>query len=148
TDPHGTNRRIGDFPAKVRSLDENFVIVRRSTNLALSRDLEGFHFYGTDICLIADVLGNNCYVIDFHLRHKGHGVFDNHFFATRKHLIQKYRRAFRSRWITTTCTTIFISGLPLLGGLLSSITIALLVDRFKSLISSGKILGRRLPRRP
>ena len=134
TDPHGTDQRIGDFPVKVESLDENFMIVRRSTNLALSRDLEGFHFYGTDICLIADVLGNRCYVIDFHLRHKGAGVMDNHFFATRKHLIRKYQRAFRSRWITTTCTTMFISGLPLLGNLLSSTNAIRLVDLLKRLI--------------
>lgn len=135
SDPHGMGQRIGKFPTKVGSLDENFLIVRRSTNLSLSSDLNGYHFYGTDICLIADVLGNSCYVIDFHLQHKGAGVLDNQFFATRKNLIHKYQRAFRSRWITTTCTTIFISGLPVLGPLLSN-TIALIVDRFKGVISS------------
>ena len=146
TDPHGADKRIGHFPAKVRSLDENFVIIRRSANLALSGDLEGFHFYGTDICLIADVLGYSCYVIDFHLCHKGAGVLNEHFFSTRKHLIRKYQRAFRSRWVTTTCTTLFISGLPLLGALLSG-TIALLVDRFKGVISLRNVRAGRVPRR-
>ena len=145
TDPHGADQRIGNFPAEVHSLDENFIIVRRSANLALSRDLEGFHFYGTDICLIADVLGHSCYVIDFHLRHKSAGVMDKRFFSVRKRLIRKYQRAFRSRWSTNTCTTIFISGLPLLGNLLSG-SIGLIRDRFKQLISATTS-ARRLPRR-
>ena len=120
TDPHGVDQSLGKFPAKVRSLDENFLIVRRTANLTFSGDLNGFHLYGTDICLIADVLGYNCYVIDFHLRHKGAGVMDERFFAIRRQLIQKYQRAFRSRWIRTTCTGIYVSGIPVVGTLLSS----------------------------
>jgi len=120
TDPHGIDQKVGDFPVKVQSLDENFMIVRRSANLALSRDLTGFHFCGTDICLIADVIGSNCYVIDFHLQHKSAGVMDNQFFVSQKNLTQKYRRAFRSRWVFTTCTDFFISGLPFLGNLVTS----------------------------
>ena len=119
SDPHGTNQRVGELPAKVHTLDENFIVVRRATNLSLSHDLDGFHLYGTDLCLIADVLGGNCYVIDFHLRHLGAGTTDESFVKTREHLIQKYRRAFRSRWITTTCTNLFVSGIPLLGRFLS-----------------------------
>jgi len=134
SDPHGNDRRIGKFPVKVHTLDENFFIVRRSTNLAFSHDLEGFHFYGADICLIADALGYNCYVIDFHLRHKSAGVMDIDFFYSRKLLIRKYRRAFRSRWIGTTTTTIYISGLPLLGQLLSSTIAIRIVEQFTQLI--------------
>src|SRR5262245_33825168 len=119
TDPHGVNQRVGALPAKVVSLDENFIVVRRATNLSLSHDVEGFHLYGADLCLIADILGGNCYVIDFHLRHKGAGLTDESFFRIRERLIQKYRRAFRSRWIPTTCTDLFVSGTPLLGRLLS-----------------------------
>jgi hypothetical protein len=119
TDPHGKNQRVGALPAKVVSLDENFIVVRRRANLSLSHDLEGFHLYGTDLCLNADVLGGNCYVIDFHLCHKGAGITAESFFKVRERLIQKYRRAFRSRWIPTTCTNLFVSGTPLLGRLLS-----------------------------
>lgn len=119
TDRHGADQRVGVLPARVRTLDENFIVVRRSANLSLSHDLEGFHLYGTDICLIADVLGGNCYVIDFHLRHTGAGVMDESFFKIRQRLIRKYRRALRSRWITTTCTNLFVSGTPILGSLLS-----------------------------
>jgi hypothetical protein len=119
TDPHGEDQRVGDFPVPVRSLDENFIIVRRAANLAFSHDLEGFHFFGTDICIIADILGGRCYVIDFHLLHKSAGVMDSAFLKARQRLVLKYRHALRSRWIATTCHSVFISGVPGLGRLLS-----------------------------
>lgn len=120
SDPHGDNQQWGDFPEKVQTLDENFIVVRKCANLALSRDLKGFHFYGTDICLVADVLGWTCYVIDFHLRHKSSGSKDKSYFDIRDSIIRKYRRAFRSRWITTTTSTLFVSGTPGLAYLLST----------------------------
>jgi hypothetical protein len=121
TDPHGTDRKVGKLPAQVISLDENFIVVRRAANLALSHDLEGFHLHGADICIMADFLGYGCYVIDFHLQHKSTGLTDKAFFEARDQLIRKYRRALRSRWITTTCTSLFISGSPLLARLLNGI---------------------------
>ena len=114
SDPHGTDQARGPFPAKVSSLDENFIVVRRDANLGVSRDLQGFHLYGTDLCLVADLLGRSAWVIDFHLRHKGAGVTSDDFFQVRDQLIAKYHRAYRSRWITTTCTHLVLSGLPLL----------------------------------
>jgi hypothetical protein len=109
TDPGRNNDRIGDLPARVGSLDENFIIARGAANLAVSADLEGFHFYGTDICLIADVLGYNAYVIDFHLKHCSAGTHDESFFLAKERLIEKYGRAFRSRWVQTTCAVMFLS---------------------------------------
>lgn len=119
SDPHGVNRSTEAFPVRVQSLDENFIIVRRSANLALSHNLEGFHFYGADICIIADILGWNCYVVDFHLRHKSSGLKDESFFAIRKNLIQKYCNAFRPRWIGTTSSTFFIFGISIIQRLLN-----------------------------
>jgi hypothetical protein len=56
TDPWGADRNQGGpFPAPVMSLDENFILVRRDANLVLSRDLKGFHWYGADICINADI---------------------------------------------------------------------------------------------
>jgi hypothetical protein len=115
TDPHGADQSRGTFPARAVALDENFIVARRDSNLALSHDLGGFHLYGADLCIVADMLGRTAYVIDFHLRHKSAGKTDASFYAARRAAIAKYRRAFRNRWIRTTCTTFLVSGLPLLG---------------------------------
>jgi hypothetical protein len=120
TDPHGADQAIGTFPARAAALDENFIVARRDANLALSHDLRGFHLYGTDLCIVADMLGRSAWVIDFHLRHKSAGKTDGSFYAARLAAIAKYRRAFRTRWIRTTCTTFLASGLPLLGKALST----------------------------
>lgn len=120
TDPHGSDQAIGTFPARATALDENFIVARRDSNLALSHDLEGFHLYGADLCIVADLLGRTAYVIDFHLRHKSAGNTDAGFYAARRAAIAKYRRAFGTRWVRTTCTTFSISGIPLLGRVLST----------------------------
>ncbi len=121
SDPHGEDTSLGGpFPVRVGSLDENFIIVRRAANLGLSRDLAGFHLYGTDLCLVAGLLGRSAYVVDFHLRHHSPGRTSADFQAARRRLIEKYRAAFRPRWIATTCTTIFLSSSRLLNALANS----------------------------
>jgi hypothetical protein len=114
---HGKRHQLtegGPFPAKVISLDENFIVVRRDANLALSRDLSGFHWYGADLCLVADVLGWNAYVIDFHLFHKSTGKLSDDFFGKGQALRKKYARAFRSRWqFVPMSQPVFVSGSPL-----------------------------------
>jgi len=119
SDPRGPDQRVGELPARVRSLDENFIVVRRSANLALSRDLSGFHFYGTDLCMIGDLLGYTAYVVDFHLLHKGGGICDAVFYQAYDDIAGKYRRAFRPRYVQTTCATLFVSGSRVLQFLLS-----------------------------
>lgn len=120
TDPfHGENARVGRFPARTSSLDENFLLIKASSNLSLSRDIGGFHLYGTDLCLIADILGYHSYAVDFHLKHIGGEAMKDlkrdsaqsatSFDAAKKRFVKKYRRAFRSRWIQTTCTMLYVS---------------------------------------
>lgn len=99
TDPNGENQaRGGPFPVRAAALDENFIVAKRSANLALSRDLRGFHLYGTDLCLHADALGWEAHVIDFHLRHKSGGSLDNSFGACHKAISDKYLKLMRPRW--------------------------------------------------
>ncbi|KUO55574.1 MAG: hypothetical protein APF80_05440 [Alphaproteobacteria bacterium BRH_c36] len=114
SDPHGRDQRVGDFPVRVASLDENFVVVRRSANLAFSRNLAGFHFYATDLCLVADVLGWNTYVIDFHIEHLSPGTAGSRDFEARKEEFRaKWSKALRPRWIQTTCALLRLDGEPL-----------------------------------
>ncbi len=119
--PHGRNITKGPLPARVMSLDENFLLVRRSACLSVSRDLEGFHLYGTDLCVIADILGYSAYVVDFHITHLGGAsrkapndtgptAFTLGVHVSKQQLIEKYQRALGPRWIQTTCTRMQISG--------------------------------------
>lgn len=113
TDPHGRDRRLGPFPARVSSLDENFIVVRRSARIGFSRDLAGFHFYGADICLSADVMGYAAYVIDFHLDHLSPGRKDQTFARMQGAFRRKWSRALRPRWLQTTCSLVRLAGTPL-----------------------------------
>ena len=103
SDPHGENQRKGDFPARAKSLDENFIVIRRSAMIAPSADLSGFHLYGADLCLQADLRGQTAYVIDFHLRHLGGGTMGRDYYACLEALEAKYARVLQPRMIQTTC---------------------------------------------
>jgi hypothetical protein len=110
TDPRA-KQRFGIVPARVISLDENFIVVRRSANLAVSHDLHGFHMYGTDLCLVAEILGWHAYVVDFHLLHKSAGTYDKALQDSKRRLRSKYLQAFRSRWVyLVTPGNIYITG--------------------------------------
>ena len=109
TDPHGADQKVGLLPAKVSSLDENFIVARRAANLSVSRDLNGFHLYGTDICVIADILGWNAYVVDFHLHHLSVGVKSTTFAPQRKNMIRQYKRKLSDRLIKSPSTIMYLS---------------------------------------
>lgn len=110
TDPHGTNRSVGQLPARVMSLDENFIVVRAKARLGFSNDLTGFHLYGPDICLNADVMGWHSYVINFHLAHLSAGNKDTSFAKMEQAFQQKWSQAFAPRWMQTTCTLMRLTG--------------------------------------
>lgn len=103
SDPHGEDTRLGQFPTRVQSLDENFIVVRRSAMIAPSNDLSGFHLYGTDLCLQATARGMTSYVVDFHLRHFGRGTIGKDYYECLEALERKYSDLFRPRRIITTC---------------------------------------------
>ncbi|MGB8932532.1 MAG: hypothetical protein WCC48_14915 [Anaeromyxobacteraceae bacterium] len=98
------------FPQRVRSLDENFILVKSEANLAVSGDLSGFHLYGTDACLIADILGYRAYVIAFHLYHRSTGTIDESFHRACRELRGKYGRALRARYVQTMISRFYLSG--------------------------------------
>lgn len=108
--PNGHHHYGGNFPQKSISADESFIVVKRASNLVLSKDMEGFHLHGTDICLIANLLGYTSYIIDFKLTHKSYGSPGESFKQMRKKLIEKYSRFMRDRRITTTITDFYLSG--------------------------------------
>ena len=110
TDPHGANQRAGTFPALVTSLDENFIVVKRSARIGFSVDLKGFHFYGADICLHAAYAGHTAYVIDFHLAHLSAGQRSEAFEDMEEKFRYKWEQAMAPRWIQTTCSLLRLSG--------------------------------------
>jgi hypothetical protein len=113
TDPHGANQSVGTFPARVMSLDENFIIVRREARIGFSVNLSGFHMYGADICLNAATTGWNAYVVNFHVAHLSAGKKDDAFAVCESAFRAKWSNAFAPRWLQTTCTLIHLAGNPL-----------------------------------
>ena len=101
TDRYGYDMTMGPLPARVVSLDENFLVLRRAACLGFSHDLSGFHLYGTDLCLQADLRGHSAWVVDFHLEHLGQGRVDATFADCLSAFSGKYRLALRSRSLTT-----------------------------------------------
>lgn len=65
----------GDFRAgqQVRTLDEVLLVVRKSSGVRFDESLNGYHFYGTDICLEAERLGKKCYAISAFCIHNTNG---------------------------------------------------------------------------
>lgn len=121
SDPHAHDQSIGPFPVRVTTLDENFIVLRRAANIGFSHDLEGFHLYGADICLTADVMGRESYVIDFHLAHLSPGNKDRSFAVAKRAFQSKWSRALRPRWLQTTCTLVAVMPTTLAGAAASLI---------------------------
>jgi hypothetical protein len=68
-DPNGYNRS-SPLPARVQSLDEQWLGIRRSSGLRFDNRLPGFHCYGVDLCLQAEASGLASYAIDAFAWHK------------------------------------------------------------------------------
>ena len=100
--------RCKNLPARVSSLDENLLIVKNDSHLTVSADIKGFHFYGTDLCIIADFLGYHCYVIDFLVEHLSGGNIEN-MLQYQPEFIKQYGHKLRHRFIQTTCTKFELS---------------------------------------
>ncbi|MBJ7308462.1 MAG: hypothetical protein JHC63_11480 [Acidimicrobiia bacterium] len=123
SDPHGEDYgRDATYPIRAVTLDENFMVVRKEANLAVSGDLHGYHMYGADLALVAERLGYTTYIVDFHLRHHGRGSRDEEFFRIRKSLVDKLSSLVGGRVLVTTCTLLPVGGSQLLNRLAMSKT--------------------------
>jgi hypothetical protein len=101
TDKFGSNRRRGTLPARVESLDECFMLMRRSRPVISSYDIGGFHLYGADLCMQAELLGGSAWAIDFHLRHTGQGIAGGKYRSVRRRFVHKYQKYFPQRKMNT-----------------------------------------------
>jgi hypothetical protein len=106
-DDNGRMRKSSGLPKRVTSLDENLLIIKNSCHLTLSADIDSFHFYGTDLCIIADFLGYRAYVIEFMVKHLSPGNLAQ-MEAFRPTFIQLYGRKLRERFMQTTCTKFYL----------------------------------------
>jgi len=103
-----THTPIEKLPHPVVTLDENFLVIKKSTNLTISPNLKGFHLYGTDLCIIAKFMGYTSYVIPFMLLHLSEGniksleLYKNDF-------IKKYGEKMKLGFIQTTFTRFYLS---------------------------------------
>ena len=129
----GQSIRKGQLPSMVQSLDENFLVLKASANLAVAGDLKGFHLYGTDLCLVAECLGYRAYAIDFHLVHNGRGIMDESFFQLSRKLSDKYSSFFRARYIRSTMTSFYVSSNHLINQIMNIGLIRGLVRQFYKL---------------
>jgi hypothetical protein len=108
----GDLREHGRIPQRVESLDEFFIVMQRARPVVSSYDLSGFHHYGPDICLQAELLGGSAYVIDFRLRHHGTGKRGAAFRDSRRAFRRKYRQYFPDRVLHATTGRILLGDEP------------------------------------
>ncbi|NJS39439.1 MAG: hypothetical protein HC783_10925 [Rhodobacteraceae bacterium] len=102
SDRWGAGRRVcRPFPRQVESLDEMFLLMPRLRAPQSSIDLSGFHFFGTDLCLQAELAGGSAYVIDFHLFHHGTGHKGPDYWEQKARIEAKYRPYFPGRIVVT-----------------------------------------------
>jgi hypothetical protein len=75
-------------PAKVQTLDEIVLILRKSSGLRFDDTLPNFHLYGTDICMRASKLGRRSYAIPALCVHNSlhYLVLPDEFYACYKHV--------------------------------------------------------------
>jgi hypothetical protein len=142
-DPSGSYRTPG-LPREVISLDENFLLFRRSRPLEMSTDLSGFHFYGTDACLHAHRKGWRAYVIEFPVTHLSRGdAKSDAFLCGRAAFAAAWRRRLLVGLLYTTCTELRISHFPWIEDLLKQEWIAWWLRKLKRPIISLPIGHQR-----
>lgn len=99
--PDGEYFCHGSPPVAVKAIDEHFFVVDRQTRVGVSSDLDGFHFYGTDIATLSWIMGYSVWVVDFPVLHKSRGVLSAKFLAGRDTFREKYAWWLRFQYFRT-----------------------------------------------
>lgn len=99
--------RLENGPQQVVSLDENFLVMPRARMPFASVDLNGFHLFGTDMCLQARSQGGTAYVIPFLLYHHSHGAISQEFLASAQRFENTWSARGLSGVIRTPSTLLF-----------------------------------------
>ena len=108
-DPHSF-QHYQELPERVYSLDENFFVIKTSSDLRCSENLSGFHLYATDLCLQATKRNLSCYVIDFYMTHlSGGDTSSSGFQGSLVRFNQNWNQAFLFCFIRTPCTFLSLS---------------------------------------
>ncbi len=103
SDRWGAGRKVGGaFPRRVESLDEMFLLMPRLRAPQSSIDLSGYHFFGTDLCLQAELAGGTAYVINFHVFHHGKAHKGPEYWEQKSRIEAKYNAIFPGRTVLTT----------------------------------------------
>lgn len=108
--PNGSIDLQGTVPKQVGCIDENFMLVKNTANLALSGDIGGYHLYAFDLCMVAAHLGYTTWVIDFLLIHKSEGKVDESYHNILNRVKNKYTLFLKGHYVNTTIARFYISG--------------------------------------
>jgi hypothetical protein len=108
SDPFGSNFDI-KLPQTVFTLDENFLVVRTGAGLRCSQGVNGFHLYGTDLCLHALMRGMSAHIVDFRLTHCSKGNRNEDMYIVQRNLQAAWNARFMGIFVFTPVTTFALS---------------------------------------
>jgi hypothetical protein len=108
TDPHG-GASGHKLPARVESLDENLLVVKTGTGVTSSPELRGFHLYGADFCLNAQLRGRTAYVMHFHVHHLSAGDRTPAYLAAVGPFEARWNREFTARYFRSSTEVHFFA---------------------------------------
>lgn len=105
---NGNGKILGKLfqkPTEIQTLDEVVLVVKKSSGIRFDEKLPNFHFYGTDICLIAKDIGKKSYAIPAFILHNSnkHNKFPKEFFVCHSYIVNKWKKYVP---IYTTCVRI------------------------------------------
>lgn len=100
-------RKTAGLPIRAFSLDENFLVIKTEKQLTISDDIEGFHYYGTDLCIITDFLGYSAYVIPFMVEHLSKGNLKD-LMLKKESFLKAYGKKLRPRFMQTSCDKFYL----------------------------------------